>query len=100
MRWAPGGLEDITAEGLEVEFYRLRLRTSDPEDGAQQVRSSPGETPPPTAKLHEVYNLDEIDAIRKGIVPQSVGEEPTIHDRAERPGAWDPADILRGYPIF
>jgi len=96
-----GGLEDITAEELEAEFDRLRLRTSDPQDVTdEQVRPFPGETPPPTAKLHEMYNLEEIDTVQKGIAPQFVREEPTIHDQVERPGSWDPADILRGYQIF
>ena len=96
-----GGLEDITAEELEAELDRLQLGTSDPQGATQQqVRPLPGKTPPPTAELHEVYNLKEIDTVRKGVAPQSVREEPTVHDRAERPGTWDPADILRGYHIF
>jgi len=38
-------------------------------------------------------------AIHKGRV---TGEESTVHDddRAEKPGAWDPANILGGYQIF
>ena len=91
------GLEDITAEELEAEFDRLDLRSSDLQDTVPQQLQ--GEIPP-TAQLHEVYNLEEIGAIRKGVAPQSTTEEPTIHDRAERPGTWDPADILRGYQIF
>ena len=31
---------------------------------------------------------------------KSIREEPTIHDRVERSGAWDPADILRGFHIL
>ena len=96
------GLEDITVEELEAEFDRFQLRPSDPQvqDTVQQVRPLPGETPPPTARLHEMYNLEEIGAIRKGVAPQLTREEPTVHDRAEQPGVWDPADILRSYQIF
>ena len=60
---------DVMAGGKKLDGFKLQLRTFDPEDGAQQVRPSPGETPPPTGQLHKVYNLKEIDAIRKGIVP-------------------------------
>ena len=60
----------------------------------QQVHPLPGKTPPPTAKLDEMYNLKEIDTVQKGVVPQSISEEPMIHNRVERPGAWDPTDIL------
>jgi hypothetical protein len=95
------GLEDITAEELDAEFDRLQPTPSDPQiTNQQQVRPLPGQTPPTGAKLDEVYNLDEISTIRKGVAPQPAREEPTIHDRVERPGAWDPADILRGYQIF
>ena len=52
------------------------------------------------AQLHEVYNLEEIVAIRKGFASQPAREEPIIHDWAKQPGAWDPADILQGYNIF
>ena len=51
-------------------------------------------------KLHEVYNLDEIGVIKKGVAPQPAREEPTICGRIQQPGAWDPADILRDYQIF
>ena len=95
------GLEDITAEELEAEFDRLHLSLSDPpQDTTQRINLLPNETPPLAAKLHEVYNLEEIDAIRKGDPPQFAREEPTIHDRAEQPGAWDPADILQSYGMF
>jgi len=95
------GLEDITAEELEAEFDRLQLTQSDPQQMTQQqVRPLPGETPPPIAKLHEMYNLEEIDTVRKGVAPPAVKEGPTVHDRVEQPGTWDPADILRGYQIF
>lgn len=97
------GLEDITAEELEAEFDRLQLITEQHESGPreqQQVRLLPSEETPPTAQLHEVYNLEEIGAIRGGVAPQSVREEPTVHDRVEQPRAWDPVDILRGYQIF
>jgi len=95
------GLEDITAEELEAEFERLQLRLSDPQHmGQQQVPPLPGKTPPPIAKLHKVYNLEEIDTVRKGVVPQATREVLTVHDRAEQPGAWDPADILQDYQIF
>ncbi|KAF9778011.1 hypothetical protein BJ322DRAFT_1025371 [Thelephora terrestris] len=83
------GLEDTTVEELEAEFDRLQ---------ASDKRSEQHVVPPPqtssTVQLHEVYNLEEIATIRKGITPQSVREEPTIHDRAEQPGSWDPANIL------
>jgi hypothetical protein len=43
---------------LEAEFDQLQLRTSGTQDETQQqTRPLPGETVPPTAKLHEVYNL-------------------------------------------
>ena len=29
-----------------------------------------------------------------------MGKESTVHDRAEKPGAWDSANILQGYQIF
>jgi hypothetical protein len=45
------------------------------------------------AELREVYNLEMIGAIWKVFVPQSV--RIIIHDRAERPGDWDLACILR-----
>ena len=77
-----------------------RGRLSDPQDTAQQqVRPLPGENHPPTAKLYEVYDLKEIDIIRK-VTLQSMREGPTIHDQVERPGDWDPAGVLRGYRIF
>ena len=50
--------------------------------------------------LHKVYNLNEIDTIREGAAPQLAREEPTVHDWVERPGAWDPTDILQDYQIF
>lgn len=93
-----GGLEDITPDELEAEFDRLHLGLSN--SAQQQNRPLPDKTLPPTAQLHEVYNLDEIDKIRKGVSPHPAREEPTVHDRAERPGTWDPADILRGYQVF
>ena len=46
-----------------------------------------------------MYNLEEIVTIWKGIAPPSAREEPTVHDLAEQPGAWDPASILRGFNI-
>ena len=46
-----------------------------------------------------MYNLEEIDTVRKGIALQFVREEPTIYDQVERPGSCDPADILRGYQV-
>ena len=55
---------------------------------------------PPFALLQEMYNLEEIAVIGKWITPQPMREEPVIHDRAERPGTWDPADILRAHRIF
>ena len=95
------GLEDITAKELEAEFEQLRLRQSDPQHTAQQqVQPLPGDTPPPIAELHKVYNLEEIDAVRKGVIPQATREEPTVHDWAEQPGAWNPTDILQDYQIF
>lgn len=95
------GLEDITAEELDAEFDRLQLTTTDPQNtNQQQARPLPGEAPPTTAELHEVYNIDEIGTIRRGVSPRPAREEPTIHDRVEQPGAWDPADILRHYKIF
>jgi len=36
------------------------------------LRPIPGETPSPTAQLNEMHNLEEIGAIRKGVVPQSM----------------------------
>ena len=51
----------------------------------------------PTAPFHEVHILEEMQAILKGMAPQSVGEKPTVHDWAERSGVWDPTDILRIY---
>jgi len=51
-----GEFEDITAEELEA----------------------------PTAKIHEAYDLKEIDAIQKGVATQSVREEPTVRGRVER----------------
>ena len=89
------GLEDFTIEELEAEFDQFQLaRSTDPQHtNGQQV----GRAPPPSARLHEVYNLEEIDAIRKGVAPQPVREEPTVYDLAEQPGAWDPTDILRSF---
>jgi hypothetical protein len=79
-------LEDITAEELEAEYELFQLELSDAQDAThQQVRPLPGKTPPPNARLHEVYDLKEIDAIRKGVAPKSASE-PTIHNRAEQPG--------------
>ena len=80
-----GGLEDITAKELEAKFDQLQLRlSSDPrQDTTRQARPIPGGDPPPTAQLNEVYNLKEIDTIWKGVVPQCMREEPTIHDHAE-----------------
>ena len=95
------GPEDITAEELDAEFDRLQLNSSNSRNtDQQQVRPLPGQIPPLEATLHEVYNLDEIEVIRRGVAPQPVREEPTVHDRVEQPGAWDPADILRDYQIF
>ena len=95
-----GGPEDITSEELEAEFNRLQQRTSDCQGATQQqARPLPGGTSP-TAKLNEVYNLGEIDAVRKGTAPQLVREEPMIHNWVERPGTWDPTDILQSYQIF
>jgi hypothetical protein len=82
------GLEDITAEELDAEFDRLQPTPSDPQiTNQQQVRPLPGQTPPTGAKLDEVYNLDEISTIRKGVAPQPAREEPTI---------WGPATPLTG----
>lgn len=90
-----------TTEELEAEFDRLQLRTSDPQDAThEQARPLLGKTPLLTAELHEMYNLKEIDTVRKVVAPQFVREEPTVHDWVERPGCWDPPDILRGYQIF
>ena len=95
------GLEYITAEELEAEFDRLQLRKSHSQDTTQQqVRPLPGKTPPPATELHEVYDLKGIDAIRKGVAPQSA-KEATIRGRVEQPGAWNRVDcILRGYQVF
>ena len=93
------GLEETTVEELEAEFDRLEAGSApNPHNTNERAGRLPRETT--TAQLHEVYDLEEIVAIRKGFAPQSAREEPTIHDRAEQPGAWDPADILRGYNIF
>jgi len=46
-------------------------------------------------QLRGVYNFDEINTTR-----QPAKEEPTIRDWVEQPGAWDPADILRGHKMF
>jgi len=95
------GLKDITAEELDAEFDRLWPTATDPQNmNQQQARPLPGEAPPTTAEFHEVYNLDEIGTIRRGVSPWPAREEPTIHDRVGQPGAWDPADILRDYKIF
>jgi hypothetical protein len=85
------GLKDITAKEFKAEFDQLDLRSSNLQDTVLQ--QLPGEIPP-TAQLHEVYNLKEIGAIQKGVTPQSTTEEPTIHNWAEQLGTWDPADIL------
>ena len=59
------GFEGVTAGGLEAELDRLQLiRFS--REAQQQARPLPGKTVPPTARLHEVHNLKEIDTIRKG----------------------------------
>jgi len=95
--------DDNEVSYKKAEFDRFQLRPSDPQAQdtvQQQVRLLPGETPPPTARLYEMYNLEEIDAIRKGVTPQLAREEPTVHDRAEQPGVWDPADILRSYQRY
>jgi len=82
------GLEDITAEELDAEFDRFQLTPTDPQNmNQQQARPLPGEAPPTTAELHEVYNLDEIGTIRRGVPPRPAREEPTIHNRVEQPGA-------------
>ena len=63
--WYEGGeegIENITAEELEAEFDRLQLRSSEPQDTAQQqARPLLRRNHHPTAKLCE------IDAMRKGL---------------------------------
>jgi hypothetical protein len=66
------GLEDTTIEELEAEFNLLQTESaSDPPSASQQTGPLSVKTPPSTAKLHDLYNIKEIDAIRKGITPQS-----------------------------
>ena len=61
-------LEDITAEELEAELDRLHLRTTGPQDAAQQqVRPLPGKNPPPATKPHELYDLKEVMQYGRGL---------------------------------
>jgi len=88
------------AEELEGEFDLLQAgQVPDPQGTNPQVRSPSGEVLPPTVQLREMYDLEEIGAVRKGVTPQSTREGLVIHGHAEQPGAWDPADILRIYQI-
>jgi len=72
----------------------LNHRGPDPQNvNQQQTRPLSGKASPTTAKLHKVHDLGEISTIRKGVSPRPAKEEPTIHDWAEKPGVWGPAEI-------
>ena len=87
-------LEETTVVELEAESDQLEAGSApNPHDTNEHVGQLPREIT--TAQLHEVYDLEEVVAIRKGFALQPAREESTIHDRAEQPEAWDPADILR-----
>ena len=86
------GLEETIVEELKAEFDWLETGSApncNPHNTNERVGQLPRETT--AAQLHEVYDLEEIFAIRKGFAPQPAREEPTIYDRAKKPGAWDPA---------
>jgi len=83
------------------QLFPPTARGPDPQNvSQQQARPLPSNAPPTTAKLRGVYNLDEINTIRKGVSPRPAKEEPTIHDWVEQPGAWDLADVLRDHKMF
>ena len=86
---SPGSrvLQPKEESGLRESDW-LQLKPPDP----QNTNAASWPTPPPP---NEVYNLDGIGVLRKGVAPQPAREEPAI-----QPGAWDPADILRDYQIF
>ena len=89
-----------SAEELEAEFDRLRVASFDTQGTNQLSKPIRCGTPPFDAKLHEMYNLEEITTIRKGVTPQSATEDLMVHDQNEQPGAWDPIDILvQEYPL-
>ena len=95
------GLEDITIEELEAEFDRLQERPALDSQETNRRISPLAHEAPLTAQLHEVYNVEGIAAIRKGVTPRSEREdsERTIHDRVpEQPGAWDPVDYSAELP--
>jgi hypothetical protein len=81
------GLEDITAEALEVDFDWLR--SSNPQDTSRSSRRTK------FLPLHGFARCTTSGAIRKGVARRPMVGEPTIRDRAERPGTWGSADILR-----
>ena len=88
------GLEETTVAELEAESDRLEAGSAPhTHDTNKHVGQLPRETT--TAQLHEVYDLEEIVTIRKGLLRNLRVEESTIHDRAKQPVAWDPTDILR-----
>jgi len=66
---------------VNTEFDRLPADAT--RSSKRERRFLAGLASPP---LNEVYNLDEIGVIRKGIAPQPAREEPTIHDGVEQPG--------------
>ena len=93
--------EDITIEELEAEFDRLQKRpVLESQETNRRISALPHEAPL-TAQFHEIYNLEEIAAIRKGSLHDLKGRtQRYLHNRVEQPGARDPADILRSYQAF
>ena len=71
------------ARELEAEFDRLQVASSNTQGTNQLSKPTCCGTPPSDAKLHGVYNPEEITTIRKGLVSQSATEDLMVHDQNE-----------------
>ena len=72
-----------SADELEAEFDWLQVASFDTQGTNQLSKLICCRTPPFGAKLHEMYNLEEITTIRKGVTPQSATEDLMVHDQNE-----------------
>ena len=98
------GLENTTIEELEAEFNRLSSGNASSKftghNPVYRIKIS-GETPPcRTAPRDAQSRRDCQNPERDRPATHEGGTKRLTHDRGERPGTWDPADVPRAHQIF
>ncbi|EIN13163.1 hypothetical protein PUNSTDRAFT_59810 [Punctularia strigosozonata HHB-11173 SS5] len=83
------GPEGITDDDIEREFALLESAVT------VEAGSDGGDGLSPAVGLEEVYNLDELDAVRMGVAPPTHSEEHIMHtDPSEEQTTWTPESLL------